>query len=436
MSSARPAADQGLFLTHFTRGKDLFDQRRFEDAERELEEAYLLKPRDPQVLNLLGIVYFKQEKLNKAEEVYRKLVAESPEAHTLYYNLGLIYFKLNRLTEAEPAFLKALELVDDNPKIHFYLGTIYERLHRFQDAIYQYRQAGASLMVRRVEDRIAVPAVTPTLRKKKKTDDTAEFKAQEVHAALARKSETLGSAAKTVEPVSPKLLAETAPREPAPENTAPVPRSALPETPPSPEEDPGRTTQPLRAVEPFRLRGKGLMEVEFSGKLFVKPGTICSYGGNLTFWVKDAREGGTPPLAIVTGTGRILLADRDREITFFRVKDEAIHVEPGHLLAAQDTVAPRYFKLGTGDLCVEFASLEGDGMVALSIATQPLTLAVTPDLPVSVPAAGIISWTGLLTPRVVDDRRVYEVIAARDGVAGPLVRLEGTGQVMVEQTVL
>ena len=51
-------------------------------------------PRDQKVLNLLGLVYFKQDKFEKAEEVYRKLVAESPEAHTLYYNLGLIYFKL------------------------------------------------------------------------------------------------------------------------------------------------------------------------------------------------------------------------------------------------------------------------------------------------------------------------------------------------------
>ena len=69
-------SEQGLFLTHFTRGKELFDERRFVEAEQQLEEAYLLKPRDPQVLNLLGIVYFKQEKLVRAEEIYRKLLAE------------------------------------------------------------------------------------------------------------------------------------------------------------------------------------------------------------------------------------------------------------------------------------------------------------------------------------------------------------------------
>src|SRR5437762_7670250 len=198
--SPRAPFDQGLFLTHFNKGKAFYEERRFEDAERELEEAYLLRPRDQRVLNLLGLVYFRQDKLEKAEEVYRKLVAESPDAHTLFYNLGLIYFKLNRLEEAESAFLKALELSQENPKINFYLGSIYERLHRFQDAIYQYRQAGANIMVRRVEDKIAagrpaavaavaasrgsasgdtkpVVAVRPG---KPKPDDTAEFLAQDV----------------------------------------------------------------------------------------------------------------------------------------------------------------------------------------------------------------------------------------------------------------
>src|SRR6476619_6840538 len=154
-SSPRAPFDQGLFLAHFNKGKELYDQKRWDEAELELEEAYLLRPRDQKVLNLLGLVYFKQDKYEKAEEVYRKLAAESPDAHTLFYNLGLICFKLGRMEEAETAFLKALELNRENAKINFYLGSIYERLHRFQDAIYQYRQAGANLMVRRVEDKIA-----------------------------------------------------------------------------------------------------------------------------------------------------------------------------------------------------------------------------------------------------------------------------------------
>jgi Flp pilus assembly protein TadD len=89
--------DQGLFLTHYNKGRELFEARRFDEAERQLEEAYLLRPRDARVLNLLGLVYYRSDKLGKAEEVYRKLIAESPEAHTLHYNLGLVCFKLGRL---------------------------------------------------------------------------------------------------------------------------------------------------------------------------------------------------------------------------------------------------------------------------------------------------------------------------------------------------
>ncbi|HEY2946355.1 MAG TPA: tetratricopeptide repeat protein, partial [Vicinamibacteria bacterium] len=212
--SPRAPFDQGLFLTHFNKGKAYYDERRFEDAERELEEAYLLRPRDQKVLNLLGLVYFRQDKLEKAEEVYRKLTAESPEAHTLFYNLGLIYFKLSRLEDAESAFVKALELSRDNPKINFYLGSIYERLHKYQDAIYQYRQAGANLMVRRVEDKIAAgsPSRSGGVLASAAPDDTAEFNARDVREALRRRTEDTLAPGRPLQPVSESILADGAPK--------------------------------------------------------------------------------------------------------------------------------------------------------------------------------------------------------------------------------
>ena len=440
MRDAIPRApfDQGLFLAHFNKGKELYDGRRFEEAERELEEAYLLRPRDARVLNLLGLVYFKQEKLEKAEEVYRKLVAESPEAHTLYYNLGLICFKLSRMEEAESSFLKALELARDNAKINFYLGSIYERLHRFKDAIYQYRQAGANLMVRRVEDKMASgratgppepPRPSPPRGRARPVDDTAEFPQAEVHEqirrmasddALARADQALALASKTVEPVSERS------------SRSPPPRASCPRTPPATarartrslrgRSSPAEVSRPTRPTptprwppipaprpcagspEIFRFLENNLMEVDFSGKVFIKQGTIYSYSGNLTFWVKDKRPGGQPPLVIITGTGKVILTDKDREITFMQVDDETVFVEPGHLLACEEGLTPRYVPLGRVAGSRSSPS-RGAGMVALSVASKPLPLAVTPGLPVSVPAASVITWSGDLTPRLVDDRR-------------------------------
>src|SRR5712691_4053548 len=433
--SPRAPFDQGLFLTHFNKGKAFYDERRFEDAERELEEAYLLRPRDQRVLNLLGLVYFRQDKLEKAEEVYRKLSAESPEAHTLFYNLGLIYFKLNRLEEAELAFLKALELTRDNPKINFYLGSIYERLHQYQDAIYQYRQAGANLMVRRVEDKIA--ATSPSrpggvLASSPAPDDTAEFNARDVREALRRRHEDTLAPGRPLQPVSDSLLADGA-RKPVRTDTARFRLSgaAGPAAASPPANDPPTAqTLPPGPRHGFRALDNNLMEVEFSGKVYIKQGTIYSYGGNLTFWVKDKRPGGHAALVIVTGTGKVILADKDRQITFMQVENELIHVEPAHLLACEEQLNPRYVPVGDGGL--EFLALEGHGMVALSVTGKPLPLAVGPELPVSVPSSSIITWSGELTPSLVEDRNLYEVMLPGAG-PGSVVRLEGSGRLLVEQ---
>ena len=462
----RAPFDQGLFLTHFNKGKAFYDEKRFEEAERELEEAYLLRPRDQKVLNLLGLVYFKQDKYDKAEEIYRKLVAESPEAHTLFYNLGLIYFKLARLEEAETAFLKALDLAKDNPKINFYLGSIYERLHRFQDAIYQYRQAGANLMVRRVEDKLATagprpaapgasdtapPARAPGSTKtvpptKKGPHDTAEFKAQEIRDGLRKLESARQAPADRLQPVSDVLMADEAPprvKQPGdpdtnrfklPEGTIPPRAGAqVPEIITFPKAPLALDrTIPPRRTESFRVLENNLMESDFSGKVFIKQGTIYSYSGNLTFWVKERRPAGQAALVIVTGTGRLILTDKDREITFMHVQDETAFIEPAHLLACEETLTPRYVPVA-GDGGLEVLALDGRGMVALSVATKPLALPVTPEMPVSIPAVSVITWSGGLTPKMVDDSQLYEVMLPGASKPGAVLRLEGTGRVLVEQ---
>jgi uncharacterized protein (AIM24 family) len=456
--SPRAPFDQGLFLKHFNKGKALYDEKRYEEAERELEEAYLLRPRDQKELNLLGLVYFKQDKYEKAEDVYRKLAAESPAAHTLFYNLGLNCYKLGRLEEAETAFLKALELNRDNPKINFYLGSIYERLHRFQDAIYQYRQAGANLMVRRVEDKIAAgrpgtPAKSPAGSgdtkpvvgrpgAKAKPDDTAEVLAKDVARGLEEMENTLPPN-RSLRPVSDVLLSPNAPRRKVDTDTA---RFRLPpgltsarstaagDGSASSDAHPGGHTLPPRRPEIFRFLENNLMEIDFSGKVFIKQGTIYSYGGNLTFWVKDRRPGGQPALVIITGTGKVILTDKDREVTFMQVQDETIFIEPGHLLACEESLTPRYIPVGAETSGLEVLALEGRGMVALSVASKPLALPVTPDLPVSVPASSVITWSGGLTAHIIDDQQIYAVMTPSAGARqGPVIRLEGTGRVLVEQ---
>jgi tetratricopeptide (TPR) repeat protein len=411
-----PSLDRGIFMAHYNRAKTLFEEKRYAESEEQLEEAYLLRPRDPGVLNLLGLVYFRQNKLEKSEEVYRKLVSQNPDTPTLHHNLGLIYLKLNRLEESEQSLLKALELAGTNAKISFYLGSVYEKQRRFQDAIFHYRRAGAHLMARRVEDKLA--AEPPRTRRVRRRDDTAELKIQEVTRALERER------SKRIENVSPALMAEGA--TPASVDTKrPHSAEAALDVPL------GRAENEVPATEIFRFLQNNLLEVCFTGKVYIKQGTIYSYSGNLTFWVKEARQGGLSALVIVTGQGRLILTDKDREITLMHIDEETVYVEPSHLLACEETLTPRFVRFGVDS--IEFIAVEGRGLVALSVASKPLSLNVTPELPVSVPASSIITWSGSLTARPVSDRQIYELMHRPGSPATPLLRLEGTGRLLVEQ---
>ncbi len=458
--------DEGLFLTQLNKGREAFEARKFDEAERQLEEAYLLRPRDLRVLNLLGLVYFRGDKLLKAEEVYRKLIAQSPDVATLHHNLGLICFKVGRLEDAEQAFRKALELSEGNPKIHFYLGSIYERMQRYKDAIFQYRQAGANLMVQRLQGRLDRPgsstepgtttlpptgarsvpltpahASTPseeTLPPRRVGPATGAVAALVAAAAATaaappapppreRESESeepeplLLAAGKQLSPVSPTLLVE--------ETDAPAPKK------PANEADP-LSLPPLGTAEPgrevFRVLERGLLEVDFSGKVYIRQGTIYSYTGNLTFWVKDRRPGGQVSLAIVTGTGRLILSSGDREISFLPVGGEPVFVAPDRLLACEEGLSPRFVRIGEPSP-VELIALDGTGTTALSVASRPLPLAVRPGAPVCVPAASLIAWTGALSAAVVQDPQVYEVVLPSAQGGARLLRLEGNGRVLLEQ---
>jgi uncharacterized protein (AIM24 family) len=234
-----------------------------------------------------------------------------------------------------------------------------------------------------------------------------------------------------LQPVSPALMADGGPR-PGLVATARFRRDdTLPPGARARRTEGGPEAGPARDV--FRGLEKGLMEVDFSGRVYIKQGTIYSYSGNLTFWVKENRPGGRPALVIVTGAGRLILTDQDREITFMQVADEPVFVEPTHLLACEEGLEPRYVRLGGEQSGLDVIALQGRGMLALSVASKPLPLTVKPDLPVSVPAHSVIMWTGELMPHVVDDPQVYAVVLPSSVSSGRLFRLEGTGRILVEQ---
>src|SRR5581483_11339091 len=135
--------DQGVFLLHYNRGREAFQEGRYAEARRELESAQKLRPHDPYVLNLLGLVYFKTNSFPEAEVIYRRLAKENPNVFILHSNLGLILFKQGKLDEAEHFLLRAVELRPNYAKSHLYLGLLYRQRRKLGLAIEHLKFAGA-----------------------------------------------------------------------------------------------------------------------------------------------------------------------------------------------------------------------------------------------------------------------------------------------------
>src|SRR5881394_1249108 len=152
-SAAAPPApfDQGVFLLHYNRGREAFQEGRYAEARRELESAQRLRRDDADVLNLLGLVYFKTNAFPEAEVIYRRLVHENPNVFILHSNLGLILFKQGKLDEAQRYLLRAIELRPNYAKSHLYLGLLYRQKRKFGLALEHLKFAGADKVVREVE---------------------------------------------------------------------------------------------------------------------------------------------------------------------------------------------------------------------------------------------------------------------------------------------
>jgi uncharacterized protein (AIM24 family) len=76
--------------------------------------------------------------------------------------------------------------------------------------------------------------------------------------------------------------------------------------------------------------------------------------------------------------------------------------------------------------------IQGTGMIALSVATSPLVLSVSKPYPVNVSTGSLISWSGDLTPTIVEDEALAELMLP-GSTGGMNLRLEGEGRVMMEK---
>ncbi|MBI3862461.1 MAG: tetratricopeptide repeat protein, partial [Planctomycetia bacterium] len=95
------------------------------------------------LLSKLGITLIRQNKLDGAEAVFRKILAIAPAIGEIHANLAYIYELQGRLKDALASGLRAIELAPEYPEGHNNLGIVYRALHQLDDACRCFERAVA-----------------------------------------------------------------------------------------------------------------------------------------------------------------------------------------------------------------------------------------------------------------------------------------------------
>lgn len=427
-----PPFDQGVFLLHYNRGREAFQEARYAEARRELENAQRLRPDDADVLNLLGLVYFKTNAFPEAEVIYRRLAIENPNVFILHSNLGLILFKQGKLDESEQFLLRAIELRPNYAKSHLYLGLLYRQRRKFGLAIEHLRFAGADKIVREVEAEMrpqgAPPSPPPAPAQPRREITQKIVPLTDARTAQIKPMVTQPGAIAT--PADAPRLVDTA------HTAARKLQDAVDETQLAEEKrlDLGKKIE--GASKTFTLHENGFLEINFGRSVHVKRGTVSSYSGNLKFVAESGLLGTTAQTLVkAVGQGKIFVYEKGRKTFLLDLNEEFIYVEGSNLLALEDTLTYRVEPIydSTYQRKIDTVKIFGKGSLAISTHIEPLTLRVTREYPLSISSNALVAWTGNVIPTVMDDKSLENVMIENAGEAGFKIRFEGDGVVVSEQ---
>jgi uncharacterized protein (AIM24 family) len=123
--------------------------------------------------------------------------------------------------------------------------------------------------------------------------------------------------------------------------------------------------------------------------------------------LKRAVSGEGTQLTKAEGTGQLYLADQGKKVSILNLQGETIYVNGNDVLAFEEAIQwdIKLMRKIAGMMAGGLFNmrLSGTGLVAITTHYDPLTLRVTPEMPVSTDPNATVAWSGTLEPEFKTD---------------------------------
>ena len=208
-----------------------------------------------------------------------------------------------------------------------------------------------------------------------------------------------------------------------------------------------KTSEKDRGEGFFELGSSRMLEVNLSGMVWTKMGSMIAYDGMIKFTREGMLEYGIGKLLKKTlsgegvrltkaeGNGHLYLADNGKKVTILDLRNESIFVNGNDLLAFQDSVKwdIKMMRKITGMMAGGLFNIKlvGTGLIAITTHYDPLTLKVTPEEPVITDPNATVAWSGHLMPEFRTDVSLKSFFGRGSGESIQM-EFKGDGFVVVQ----
>lgn len=197
----------------------------------------------------------------------------------------------------------------------------------------------------------------------------------------------------------------------------------------------------------FELERDRLLEINLNGAVWTKMGSMIAYVGAIKFTregilehglgklIKKSVTGEGARLTKAEGQGRLYLADQGKKVSILNLQNEAIYVNGNDLLAFQTgmqwdiKLMRRVTAMVAGGLFN--VRIQGTGLVAITTHYDPVTLLVTPQMPVITDPNATVAWSGNLEPEFKTDISLKTFFGRGSGESFQM-SFRGSGFVVVQ----